>query len=214
MTARLPDPGGDSGTWGDILNTFLSVSLNSDGTVQSSALSSAGGLLASNNLSDVQSASVSRTNLGLGTAATQSSSAFDAAGAASAAQAAAETASLPKAGGTMAGWLTPAVVTLTFASTVTVNAAAGNDFRLTLTASTATIGAPSNPTDGQSIKFQITQGSGGNFTVAFTSGSGGYDFGSAGQPMLSTSAGAVDILGFVYNAALSEWCFLGSGTGF
>lgn len=212
MTARLPTPGGDTGTWGDVLNTFLEVAHTSDGSLIASAIGSAGGLLVSNNLSDVQSASVSRTNLGLGSAATQASSAFDAAGAASAAQTAAEAASLPLAGGTMGGWLTPSVVTLTFiAGTIAVNAGAGNDFRLTLTASTATIGTPSSPSDGQSIKFQITQGTGGSFTVAFTSA---YDFGVTGQPTLSTAAGNVDILGFVYNAALLKWCFLGSGLGF
>lgn len=34
---RLPEPGGDKGTWGDILNDFLSVSLDSDGDIKSSA---------------------------------------------------------------------------------------------------------------------------------------------------------------------------------
>ncbi len=33
MSQRLPTPGGDSGTWGDILNGYLGVSLASDGTV-------------------------------------------------------------------------------------------------------------------------------------------------------------------------------------
>lgn len=31
MTARLPTPGGDSGTWGDVLNTFLGVGHSTDG---------------------------------------------------------------------------------------------------------------------------------------------------------------------------------------
>lgn len=35
--ARLPVVGGDSDTWGDILNEFLGVSLNSDGTIKDSA---------------------------------------------------------------------------------------------------------------------------------------------------------------------------------
>src|ERR1700712_3970504 len=34
MSARLPNPGADDGTWGDILNTFLAVELNTDGTLK------------------------------------------------------------------------------------------------------------------------------------------------------------------------------------
>jgi hypothetical protein len=48
-----------------------------------------------NNLSDLPSASVARTSLGLGTASTHAATDFDAAGSASAAQSAAETASIP-----------------------------------------------------------------------------------------------------------------------
>lgn len=36
--SRLPIPGSDSGTWGSILNDFLSVSLNSDGTLKTTAV--------------------------------------------------------------------------------------------------------------------------------------------------------------------------------
>lgn len=35
---RLPIPGGDSGTWGGILNEYLSVSHNADGSIKSSAI--------------------------------------------------------------------------------------------------------------------------------------------------------------------------------
>ena len=35
--ARLPTPGGDQGTWGDILNAFLTTSHNTDGTTKSGA---------------------------------------------------------------------------------------------------------------------------------------------------------------------------------
>jgi hypothetical protein len=44
MTARLPSPGSDDGTWGQILNTFLGVSHNSDGTLITSAMNSAGAI--------------------------------------------------------------------------------------------------------------------------------------------------------------------------
>jgi hypothetical protein len=42
MTQRLPIPGQDNGTWGDILNAFLEVSHNSDGTLVPAAVSAAG----------------------------------------------------------------------------------------------------------------------------------------------------------------------------
>lgn len=40
--ARLPQPGGDDNIWGSILNDFLSVSHNADGTIQPAAVSAAG----------------------------------------------------------------------------------------------------------------------------------------------------------------------------
>jgi|SRR5579872_232268 len=115
-------------------------------------------------------------------------------------------------GGTLTQFIAPAVVALTFvgAGTTLVNAALGNDFRLTLTASTTTLGNPSNSVDGQRIDFQITQGTGGSFTLAY---GGNYDFGAAGAPTLSTAAGKVDVLGFVYNAALGKWVYLGTALG-
>lgn len=38
VVARLPIPGEDSNTWGDILNDYLRVSHNADGTIKQSAL--------------------------------------------------------------------------------------------------------------------------------------------------------------------------------
>src|SRR5438128_1978776 len=48
MTQRLPLPGGDNGTWGNILNAFLQVSHNSDGTLQTAAVTAAGGEIITN----------------------------------------------------------------------------------------------------------------------------------------------------------------------
>ena len=116
-------------------------------------------------------------------------------------------------GATFTGYIAPAVSALTFvgSGTTLVNAALGNDFRLTVTASTTTIGNPSNSVDGQRIDFQITQGGGGSFTVAWA---GNYDFGTSGAPTLTTAAGKIDIIGFVYNATAGKWLYLGSALGF
>lgn len=46
--ARLPIPGSDDGQWGDVLNDFLNVSHNADGTLKTAVVSSAGAELASN----------------------------------------------------------------------------------------------------------------------------------------------------------------------
>lgn len=51
--ARLPQPKSDEGTWGDILNEYLLVSHNNDGTVKSGAVTKADvGLSNVNNTSD------------------------------------------------------------------------------------------------------------------------------------------------------------------
>lgn len=41
MANRLPTPGGDNGNWGQVLNDYLSVAHNNDGTLNASAVSSA-----------------------------------------------------------------------------------------------------------------------------------------------------------------------------
>ena len=42
MASRLPIPGSDDGTWGSILNDYLSQSLNADGTLKPAAVTTAG----------------------------------------------------------------------------------------------------------------------------------------------------------------------------
>ena len=94
--ARLPVPGSDDGTWGDVLNEYLDVAHNSDGTNKTIPIADGGtgatsasdardslelGSAATNNtgdfaqtslnLSDLSSASSARDNLGLGDSATK-----------------------------------------------------------------------------------------------------------------------------------------------
>ena len=85
------------------------------------------------------------------------------------------------------GAVAPTVVALTDAATIAVDASLGNDYRVAI-AGNRTMGNPSNPTDGQTIVVQITQGSGGSFTITWGSS---YGFSSGlPQPTLSTGAGA------------------------
>lgn len=109
------------------------------------------------------------------------------------------------------GAVAPAVVALTDAATIAVDASLGNDFRVTLGAS-RTMGNPSNSTDGQQIIFQITQGSGGSAAITWGSG---YEFSvELPQPTLSTTAGQTDLLGFIYNAAKGKWLLAAFVNGF
>lgn len=131
-------------------------------------------------------------------------------GVASAAPRAAEN-STAKKPTTFPSGVAPAVVFLTDANTIAVNAALGNDFRVTIQAS-RTMGNPSGSADGQKIVFQITQGKGGSHKVSWDTD---YAF-SPGlpQPTLSTGAGQTDLLGFIYNKAMGKWLLAAFVHGF
>lgn len=111
-------------------------------------------------------------------------------------------------GGTLSSYIAPDVVALTFATTIVVNAAAGNAFGVTIGGNT-TFAAPSSPANGQVIRFRIT--SGGSHTVSWNAV---YDFGTGSAPTLSTTSGKVDIVAFEYVASISKWCCLGTGLGY
>ena len=109
------------------------------------------------------------------------------------------------------GAVAPAVVNLTDAATISVDASAGNDFRLTI-GGNRTMGTPSNPADGQKITFQVTQGTGGPYTLGWASG---YEFSTAlPKPTLSATAGDTDLLCFIYNSSKSAWLLAAFVNGF
>lgn len=123
----------------------------------------------------------------------------------------------PKSGGTLTGSLAPAVSALSqVAGSVAVNAALGNVFTLTLTASGWTFSNPTNPVDGMQIQLRLQQDGTGGRTVLW---GGAYTFGSTGgvanaAPTLTATASKTDILSFEYVASLdggsSAWVFLGA----
>ena len=65
MSHRLPIPGSDDGTWGEILNSFLEVSLNADGTLIPSAIQQAGGVTSVNGKAAISgSLTLNASNIG------------------------------------------------------------------------------------------------------------------------------------------------------
>lgn len=117
---------------------------------------------------------------------------------------------VPVASGTAFGAIVPAVVTLTDAATIAVDASLGNLFRVTL-GGDRTLGNPVNGVDGQLIRVEVTQDGTGSRHLSYGTA---YDFGSSGAPTLSTAAGKRDELLFGYDAAASKWDCLAFAGGY
>jgi hypothetical protein len=117
---------------------------------------------------------------------------------------------LPLDGGTMTGWLAPAVVQLADAAIIVVDAALGNDFRVTLGGSRV-MGNPLHPVDGQTIEFAVTQDGTGGRSVTWGAD---YLFGADGLPVLTAAPDKTDIVGFKYDAAKGGWLCVGWKTAF
>lgn len=103
---------------------------------------------------------------------------------------------------------------LTDAATIATNAALGNHFRVTL-AGNRTLGAPTNPTDGQKVIWEITQDGTGSRTLALASGAGGFAFGTDITSItLTTTASKKDFLGAIYNSTANRWYVVAFTKGF
>ena len=107
--------------------------------------------------------------------------------------------------------VTSGVVALTDASTISVNAALGNTFRVTL-GGNRTMGTPSNPADGQMILFEVAQDLTGSRTLAWSSA---YLFTTGlPAPTLTTTASFVDVIGFKYASSAAKWRCLAVSLGY
>lgn len=101
---------------------------------------------------------------------------------------------------------TSAVVALTYASSIAVNASLGNHFRVTMTGN-ATLANPTSGTDGQKITVEVIQDSTGGRTLAYGTA---YAFGTTiPQPVLTTTASKRDFLAFLYNSGTGLWYCVG-----
>jgi hypothetical protein len=107
----------------------------------------------------------------------------------------------------------PTVVALTDAASIVVDASQGTYFTVTL-AGNRTVAAPSNPTDGQHITFEVKQDGTGSRTLSWTSGAGAFTFGAASAPTLTATAGATSVVEFSYSARVGKWLYRNSELGF
>lgn len=107
--------------------------------------------------------------------------------------------------------LAQTTVQLSDASTVSVNAALGNIFRLTL-GGNRTLGNPTNATDGQVLQFEIKQDATGGRTISFDTK---YRFSTdLAQPTLSTGANKLDRILFIYRSTEDKFDCLAVNKGF
>lgn len=119
---------------------------------------------------------------------------------------------LPASSGVLLGGVAPAVTVLTDAASITPDATAANDFRLTMTSavgSTRTVEAALPLSDGQVITVEAVQpASGGPCSVSWAAA---YNFGRSGSaPSLGTGASDRDLLSFKWDATDQEWLYLGT----
>jgi hypothetical protein len=89
-------------------------------------------------------------------------------------------------------WAAADYVALTDAATVDVDLSLGINFSLTI-GGNRTLGAPSNTKNGQAGEIIITQDGTGSRTLAYHAN---WKFAGGSDPVLSTAAGAVDVLSY------------------
>lgn len=115
-------------------------------------------------------------------------------------------------GDALLGWLSPNEVTVTpSGGNININARLGNSFVVSLAASGSVVQTPTNPSPGQKIEIEFQQDPTGSRTVSWASS---WNFGAGSAPSLTTTPGAIDILGFKYSSVLSQWCLVGVAPNF
>lgn len=106
------------------------------------------------------------------------------------------------------------VTALTDAATIATNAALGNKFSVTL-GGNRTLGAPTNPVDGQICTWRFKQDGTGTRTLSLATGAGAFAFGTDFTSItLTTTIGKTDVLTAMYDSASDRWWVIGFVKGF
>lgn len=108
--------------------------------------------------------------------------------------------------------LAPKTSELTDAATIAIDASKANFFHVVL-GGNRTLGAPTNPLhDGQMILVRVEQDGTGSRTLAFNAI---YRFSTdLPSPTISTGAGQIDYLGFIYHESDDKWDYIAEVFGF
>ena len=188
MVSRLPTPGGDPGSWGTVLNDFLLNVHNTDGTLKDGLVSNA--KLDSSLQTSLASAASKYSKPGSGIPASD----------------------LNLADVSVGLLAQPGVVALTDAATIATNVALGKLFRVTVSAN-RTLGAPSNPIDGQRAMWEVSASGSDRILTLATGSAGAFKFGSDIGAVPAIVAGTTTFIGAVYRSASQRWHVLAVSSG-
>ena len=107
---------------------------------------------------------------------------------------------------------TPAPVPLADVASVALDAAAGKLFKLSATGN-RTIAVPTNAVDGRSIVIAHKSDATPR-TLALTTGTGGFAFGTDITALSATAANVTDYIGCIYDATAQRWRVVGVVKGY
>jgi hypothetical protein len=228
---RLPVNGSDASVWGELLNEYLLVAHNPDGTVKNGAITQGSlGLGAVDNTADADKPVSTATQAALDLKASTSALNLKADTSAVVQLAGTQTVTGAKnfTGGLQASGVAVAdissaqqlsnkriikrTVALTDAATITPNCDTTDIATVTL-GGARTFAVPSGtPAAGQQLVIRLRQDATGGRTVTWAAG---YRFSTdIPAPLLTATASKTDYVGFVYNATDTTWDCLAVTKGF